>query len=317
LIIEVRPNLPADFAIAPWISSVQFCRRLSVDDYSILAKALQGRPDVCLRVYGYEYTDIDFLANFAHVRQLQVDCWTVSNFDGILAIRELDSLVLGWTEKKSQSLRFLACFPTVRRLHVEGHRKDIDVIAELSNIEHLSLRSITLPDIALLTALPRLRCLEIKLGGTSQLQALPLLTQLRYLELWLVRGLSDLSMLARMTQLEVLCLQALKKVVELPSFRELRGLRGVWLETMKGLYDLSPVADAPALEVALLINMPHIKIDDIRSFAGHPTLRAFRAGLGSLRRNAEALRVVGVSGDVSAFRRLRNELLEIDGDCGR
>jgi hypothetical protein len=153
---------------------------------------------------------------------------------------------------------------------------------------------VTLPHLEFLTELPGLGHLEIKLGGTRNLQALSKLKALRYLELWLVKGLADLSVLAEIASLEMLYLQALRNVKQLPSFRSLTNLRHVYLETMKGLTDLRSIADAPALESLTLVDMPHLKTETFHIFRAHPALRYFRAGLGSLKRNAEAEALLGL-----------------------
>ena len=142
--------------------------------------------------------------------------------------------------------------------------------------------------------LPTLSRLDIKLGGTTNLKALPNLRKLEYLELWLIRGLADLSVIADMTSLKELFLQALRNVTRLPSFAHLKQLHRVTLQTMKGLRDLSPVAQAPALEELELIDMPGLDPRKLRCFVGHPALRKFGGGLGSLKRNAYAEALLGL-----------------------
>jgi hypothetical protein len=67
------------------------------------------------------------------------------------------------------------------------------VISGLGELRSVTLRSITLPDLSLLAVLPKLRALDLKLGGTKNLALLPELQGLEYLELWMVKGLSDLA----------------------------------------------------------------------------------------------------------------------------
>jgi hypothetical protein len=130
------------------------------------------------------------------------------------------------------------------------------------------------------------------------------MSELQYLELWRVSGLTDLDVLAELRELEYLRLEQLKQVVTLPSFRKLARLRRVVLEDMKGIHDLSPIADAPNLEELLVVQMPHLATNCLEPFAGHPRLRHALAGLGSTRRNEAALAFVpGVaSGGLSPFR---------------
>jgi hypothetical protein len=191
----------------------------------------------------------------------------------------------GANEEQGHSLLFLQRFPRLRTLHLEGHTKDIDVIGTLSQLEHLTLRSITLADLSILRPLNRLRSLEIKLGGTKNLGLLPEIGQLRYLELWMIRGLTDLGPIASVRTLQFLFLQALKKFATIPSLARLPLLRRIHLQTMKGLAELRSVAEAPALEVLVAIDMPQLAPEAFRPFVGHPSLRWASVGVGSLRTN--------------------------------
>jgi hypothetical protein len=223
-----------------------------------------------------------------------VDLWSLMNLGGLRAIRELESFSFGETKTKRHSLGFLSRFPKLRKLYIEGHAKDINVVSELEHLEQLTLRCVTLPDLKLLTSLSKLRSVKILLGGTTNLDALRHLPQLRHLELTWIRGLEDLSILGKLHWLETLHLQALRNVKRLPSFRDLKGLRVVCLDTMKGLSDVQAIADAPALEKLTLCNLPKLEPRSLRCFVGHPTLREFGAHLGSFKRNAYAEALLGL-----------------------
>jgi hypothetical protein len=151
-----------------------------------------------------------------------------------------------------------------------------------------------MPDLSLLLPLTRLGSLDLKLGGTRDLGLLPRIGQLRYLELWMIKGLRDVSAIGGIESLRSLFLQALPQVRALPDLSSLTELRRVHLETMKGLSDLRPLATAPALEALLLIDMRHLTPADLRPLVGLPRLRAVTPGLGSLRRNDAASELLGL-----------------------
>jgi hypothetical protein len=179
-------------------------------------------------------------------------------------------------------------------LLVNGHTKDIEIIGLLSHLEDLTLRSITLPDLSILRPLTRLHSLGIKLGGTRDLGLLPRIGRLRYLELWLIRALTDLRPIASVRTLQYLFLQALRNVKELPSLARLHSLRRLRLQTMKGLTDLRPAAKAPALEELVVWDMPHLQPEAFRPFTKSRTLRKASVQLGSDRKThavAELLRL--------------------------
>lgn len=182
-------------------------------------------------------------------------------------------------------------------MYVEGQTKNIDVIAGLTSLTSLTLRSITLPDLSLLLPLTGLRALDLKLGGTRDLSLLPSVGQLEYLELWLVRGLHDLSAVADVTTLRHLFLQALKQVTALPDLSRLTRLDTVHLETMKGITDLVPLLTAPALRQLALVDMGHLQPADVASLARHPSLRFLIAGLNSEKKNRAVRELVPLPAD--------------------
>jgi hypothetical protein len=139
-----------------------------------------------------------------------------------------------------------------------------------------------------------LRALDLKLGGTRNLEFLPAVGELQCLELWMVKGLSDLSPVADLPALEYLFLQALRQVTALPSFHKLTRLTQIQIETMKGLSDLTPLLTAPALEQLMLVDMGHLKAADVGVLKDHPTLRAATIGLGSVKKNEAAVALLGL-----------------------
>ncbi len=281
----------------PKCRTVQFSEPLTERDHEELAKFLGSYPQVQLRIYGHysEKCDLSLLRFYSSVRHLAVEVFGLKDLDGLQHVSpDLESLVLGQTKSKAHSLSFLQRFPRLRKLYIEGHTKDIDTIGTLSHLEDLTLRSITLPDLSILLPLKHLRSLDIKLGGTTHLDHLPRIGKLQYLELWMIRGLIDLTPIASIRTLRCLFLQALKQVTELPSLELLQQLRRIHLQTMKGLKDLRAVASAPALEELLVIDMRHLEPEDFQPFVGHRKLRNATVHLGSSRKDKAAAELLSL-----------------------
>jgi hypothetical protein len=280
---------------------VQFRTLLTDLDFARLGEWFGAYPDMTLRAYGsYDGSirDLEFLRFFPSLRRFAADAmWSsLGSLDGLRHLPpSVEELVIGWT-KARLDLSILAGFGELRILFLEGQMKGIDVISGLRSIEDLTLRSITLPDLSLLIPLDRLLSLDLKLGGTKDLRLLPRLERLRYLELWLIKGLSDITPVGELRELRSLFLQALKQVESLPDLSRAANLHRVHLETMKGLRDLRPLATAPALEEVVLIDMRHLKVDDLRPLLGLPRLKAVSPGLGSLRKNEAAASMLGLPG---------------------
>jgi hypothetical protein len=270
-----------------WIRS-----SLDEEGYRRVAELANTCPEVGLRIANRD-ENLEFLQYFETVGDFHVSNLRLKSLEGLRHLPEtLESLGIDDTLTKSLALAPLARFQHLRELFLNGHRKDIQVLRELTAVERLTLRSITLPDLSLLRPLSRLWWLELHLGGTRDLRLLTETGPLLHLELWMIRGLEDVSVLGSLGELQELHLQALRGVTALPSFAGARSLRRVVLETMKGLQDLSPLARAPALEQVFLIDMPQLDPENLRCFVGHPTLREAALGLGSLRKNRRASEIL-------------------------
>lgn len=281
----------------PRCRTVQFCGALSDNDYRTLGEWLEQYPDVCLRAFSFNddsIQDLEFLRFFPTLQQFQADALydSLVSFEGLGYLPETARYIGLEQTRKKISLMPLARFTGLRKLYLEGQTKDIDVVSGLTNLRHLALRSIRLPDLSLLQPLSKLKALELKIGGTNNLQLLPTVGELEYLEIWLVRGLSDLSPISELRHLKYLFLQSLKQVTRLPDLSKLPELESVWLETMKGLTDLSPLLTAPALRRLALVSMAHLQPEDVGILKDQPTLEELRAGLGSTKKNDAVRRLV-------------------------
>lgn len=269
---------------------VQFRSMLAEADFAQLAEFMSGYPDVLFRAYGsYDgsITNLDFLRYFPKLRHFAADALyhSLASLDGLAFLpADLNSLSIGWT-KRRLSLAGLGRFHQLETLHLEGQTKDIEVLREVRSLRHLTLRSITLPDLSLLEPLKQLRALALKLGGTKNLDLLPRMGSLRYLELWMVKGLSDVGAVGELSKLKYLFLQSMKNVTALPDLDRGSELRGVHLETMKGLKDLTPLGVLTHLEQLAVYDMSHLQPADFQFLIGHPSLTELSTGLGSKKKH--------------------------------
>ena len=242
--------------------------------------------DVCLGHYG-EIRDLAFLRRLPPIERFDLFDFEFDAFDQFEHLPEdLGELRLDQTKSSRLSLRLLRRFRRLHTLVLEGHKKDIDAIADVASLRDLTLRSITLPDLSLLKPLAGLESLDLKLGGTRDLRPVAEIGRLRYLEVWQAKGLADLDPIAAMPYLQRLHLESLVQVRALPSFANLTKLRRVAILSLGNLHDLAPVAAAPALEDLHVGGMSHLQPEALTPFRGHPTLRAAHVGLGSQRKNA-------------------------------
>jgi hypothetical protein len=278
---------------------VQFDALLTDSDFGLLSEWLRQYPEMTLRAYGgYDGSvrDLEFLRFFPFLRRFAADAlWDrITSIDGLRHLPDdLEELGLGAT-RRPLDLSSLRRFRDLRYLFIEGPARGLEAISELTNIDDLTLRSVTLPDLSLLRPLAKLRSLDIKLGGTKDLRLLPRIGEIRYLELWLIKGLADVSVIGEMPGLRSLFLQALAQVESLPDLSRCLELRRVHLETMKGLRSLAPLATAPALRNLVLIDLRQFGLEDLEPLRSAPSLRGVNLGLGSIRRNEAGRAFLGL-----------------------
>ncbi|HEV8403856.1 MAG TPA: hypothetical protein VGQ31_12580 [Candidatus Limnocylindrales bacterium] len=278
---------------------VQFDKRLTDDDFRQVGEWFRRYPEMRLRAYGsydHSITDLEFLRFFPTLRRFGADALfdSLRSLDGLRHLpTDLEELAIGETRTRLD-LGVLSRFGGMKRLFLEGQTKHLEVISSLTALDDLTLRSITMPDLSLLLPLRGLRSLDLKLGGTRDLRLLPRVGELWYLELWMIRGLADVTAVGSIPSLRSLFLQALRQVEALPDMSEATSLRRVRLETMKGLRDLRPLATAPALEAVELIDMRHLQPEDLAPLVGLPNLTAVTPGLGSRRKNDAGSALLGL-----------------------
>lgn len=296
---EVSSPLTEDMLapLPPECRRIQFSRDLRDNEYIALAQLLEDHPNVTLRAYGGQNNtlrDLEFLRWFPRLRRFAADLLDVNGIAGLRHLPEdLELLHLGQT-RRPISLEPLRQFPGLRRLFLEHHTKDLSAIMQLTKLQSLTLRSITLRDLQLLRPLARLRALDLKLGATHDLTLLPHVGRLEYVELWSVRGLDDLSAISGVETLETLFLQALPRVAALPDMSRLDRLRRIHLESMKGVNDLTPLLTAKALEQVVLLDLPRLSPDHFRPLTRHPSLREATVGLSSRTRTRDAEAVLAL-----------------------
>jgi hypothetical protein len=129
--------------------------------------------------------NIGCITEIPELESLSVGIFELRDFEFLHQVTPtLKALYLGATRSKSPALAPLDRFRSIRTLYIEGHKKDIDVLRDLSQLEDLTLRSITMPDVSYLTPLTKLWSLDVKLGGIRSFAGVEGKASIKYLELW-------------------------------------------------------------------------------------------------------------------------------------
>jgi len=207
----------------PALRVIQTVAPLRSETWAMLDERIFARrPDVQLRLYGHYRSECDLAITryVPHVRDFAADSLhSATNVEALVDLAELDalsvgiyeldsfevltrvpptlhSLSLGQTRSKKPDLGHLARLTSLRRIYIEGHTKSIEVLSSLPALEDVTLRSTTTPNLEFLTPLTHMWSLNIKLGGTTDLGAIRGMPGIKYLELWQIRGLADVSVIS-------------------------------------------------------------------------------------------------------------------------
>lgn len=296
------------------LSTLQFSEPVTDKTFELLEKYLfSKRDDVVLRVYGFYVSlcDLSFLKKVPSVKRLYIECdgevknlayitslrflkeldlsvYSLESFDILYEVTgQLEELTLGQTKSKKPNLQILKHFPSLKRLYIEKHTKHIEILSTLTDLEELTLKSISVPDLSFLLPLQNLTILKVHLGGIQDFFAIQHLKQLKFLEFWQVRGLSDLSFISFIPTLQQLVLQSLKIVERLPNFKHSFALRKLSMENMKGLQNIESLKSAPSLIEFTHWSAMKMELKDYIPLLQNPTVEKVTVLFGSDKRNKQ------------------------------
>jgi hypothetical protein len=264
----------------PEAKTLQFAEPLSDNEIQLLQTVVfKFRPDIMLRVFGHygHSCDLSFLKTIVSLKNISVDClqnaigvqvltkfpdleklaigiYNLDNFDFLKDVSSgITELSIEKTSSKKPSIEVIKRFTNLRYLYLEGHEKGIEVVKSLKKLEKIVLRSISTKDLSYLEELDNLWSVDIKLGGIKQFNSLTKVQNLKYLELWQIKGLGDLQFISEIKSLQHLFIQSLKQVTVFPNLENLKKLKRLSLENLKGLTDLTALEFIPNLEDFLYV----------------------------------------------------------------
>jgi len=231
---------------------------------------------------------VEHISQLERLEELSIGIYSLDSFDFLMQLPNgIKSLSLAATKSTKPQLQVLSRFRSLTHLYLERQQQGIEVLSELKGLEDLTLRSITTEGLDYISTLPRLWSLDIKLGGIRNLSAIARKESIKYLELWQIRGLSDIGVLSSLGGLQSLFLQSLINVTAIPDLSKLYNLRRLHLENLKSLRDVSAICHAPALEEFLHISAQNIQPEMYKDLMSMPSLKYVDVGYGSRKKNEE------------------------------
>ncbi len=292
--------------------TLQFAEPLSDKEINLLQTVVfNNRPDITLRVFGHygDTCDLKFLQDIPSAKNISVDClqnatgvevltkfttldklaigiYNLDNFDFLKDISpNITELSIEQTSSKKPSIEVIRKFSNLRYLYLEGQQKGIEVIQELKNLEKIVLRSIATKDVSYLEGLSKLWSVDIKLGGIKQFDTLTKIENLKYLELWQIRGLADLQFISDIQTLQNLFIQSLKQVTSIPQLDRLQNLKRISLENLKNLTDLNSLEFVPNLQDFIYVLAENQEPENLFPVLRNPNVKNVFCRFGSDKKN--------------------------------
>ena len=259
--------------------------------------------------------NLDYIKYLSKLKSFSIGIFNLDSLDCLALLpSDIQELSISQTKLKSLDLRIIGRFTKLKKLFIENHHKNIEVISELDELTELVLRSVKLNNIEFLLSLKTLKILDIKLGSIKDLSSLGKLTSLKYLELWQVRGIDCLDFLSTMTGLETIFLQSLNKVTTFPNLNKLRSLKRLYLENINELTDFKLINSIDNLEEFYIIDGKKQNPEDYYILLEKNHLKNAQGFFGSKKKNEifeDRIKSLGVDSNFHPKKTLWREMASI------
>ena len=151
-----------------------------------------------------EAKGIETVSELKNLEVLGVGIYNLESFEFLENINSnIKELYLEKTKSKKPKISMISRFSQLESLYLESQQKGIEVINSLKKLKKITLRSITTRNLEYLENLNELWRIELKLGGIKEFDSLKKIPNLKYLELWQIRGLNNLNFISELFKLQI------------------------------------------------------------------------------------------------------------------
>lgn len=263
---ELTDSFLDEVAANPKIKVIQIKTDVSDLTFERINMILQKRNDIKFRVYSlgsdgnqnfkfsrlYLLKSLQHLSIDGHIRD-QRDWYDFSEVCNLQNLKTLDlnvfdlkdyrfvqelpstlqsiCIMADATESIIFDCKWLLNYPQLSEVSLaKKARKNIRKIAELPMLESFVMRGIKLPDLEFLRGCSKLKSFSLLYCAMNDLNTLRDFTQLKQLELWMIRKLEDISFISTLTGLERLRLSNLPHIETLPNLSALKNLKEISID---------------------------------------------------------------------------------------
>jgi protein phosphatase 1 regulatory subunit 7 len=192
--------------------------------------------------------NLDSLTTLQYLKLLSIGVYQLEDTEILKAdnFKNLKELIISETKTKSINLKYLKEYQNLQSLFINSHTKNIDAVGELSNLEYLSLASISKVPISFVNKLKKLKTLRIILGGRENIDEIEE-NEIEYLEINRVRGFNKFKNVSNFKKLRDLLIEDQIQLGELNFDKPLSDLEDIKILNCKTFNSLTGLEKLPKL----------------------------------------------------------------------
>lgn len=223
--------------------------------WDVLNTFYQKNPKIGLRIVWYDQMSFDFYHQLPALRNIDISSFLTSDYTPLLANKKITDLGIGETKSTAVDLSFIKEFQNLSTLWINGMKKGLDSVKELTNLERLTFRGVKMKNLEVIEDLDKLKQLRLLFGSYKNLESIAKLKSIKTLEISRTRQIPNYDFLQTMSNLHSLYLEGMSKMEALPDLSGLTNLRRVQIDNNRRLTDITNLNQLAKLEI-LIFNFP-------------------------------------------------------------
>lgn len=245
------------------IHSLQFYRfkNPARKTWEVLNEFYRANPQFGHHIFWHDPVDFSFLDYIPSVSDLSVTSFLTTDFTPLLKMTNLQRLRIGETKSTSIDLSFISEFKSLKSLYIDGMKKGLQCIAELLELQTLTLRGIKLANLDFITGLKNLGELHLLFGSYKNLEAISTAKNLRTLEMSRTRQIPNYYFLNSLESLDSLCFEGMSTIEVLPDLSGLKNLKKIRIDNNSRLRDISSLEQLDKLEQLVMFFPENFKAE--------------------------------------------------------
>ncbi len=220
--------------------------------WDVLNEFYIKHPEIGLRIVWNGQVNFDFYSQMPSLRNFDISSFNTFDYTPLLQNKKLTDLGIGETKSIAVNLSFIKEFENLTTLWIDGMKKGLESVSELSKLERLTFRGVKMNDIDLISNLENLKQLKLLFGSYKNLDGISNMKSIKTLEISRIRQIPNYDFLKTMDNLNSLYFEGMSKMEKLPDLSGLINLKRIQIDNNSKLVDITNLNQLSNLETFLL-----------------------------------------------------------------